>query len=645
VAVLIGIHLLIALHVAHWISTGETLSPLEPSESMEFSTRGVVNAGLVFFLLTIGSTLVFGRWFCGWACHLVALQDAARWLLLRLGITPRPLRSRALLWVPLVAFLYMFVAPLALRLLSDTATGTSVHLQTTEFWKTFPTWPVALVTLLVSGFASVWFLGSKGFCTYACPYGAIFGLADRLAPMRIRVTDACQSCGKCTASCSSNVLVHAEVRDYGMVVDPGCMKCLDCVAGCPNDALYLGFGRPALFKQRTAKASDKARKPAFGLGDELFLAAAFVLAFLAFRGIYGVVPFLLALALGGLVAYGTLLTVRLVSRPSVKLLRWHLKKSGTLQRLGKGFGCAALAVGALWIHSGVISFNDWRANVLHAQTGSVHPGPHPWRAQLARPAQLSAEQRTLVEKALGHATFVADAGLLRSTRNDLRLAWLHLLLGHDDEAEAHVVAVLAELPDAASVHSDYAAFLAARGRPNEARASFQNALAFRPDDDATRYALARLLVTERDLDGAASEYALLVEHFPRRTNLLLEAGSVEASRGELARAAKLFKAAVALEPGRPNVRTALINLLVASARLADAAAACEPLLAANPADPLAHRVIGLDHATSGRTKLAERHLRRALQTERHPDALRALATLLDAKGARDEAARLRSELR
>ena len=120
---------------------------------------------------------------------------------------------------------------------------------------------------------------------------------------------------------------------------------------------------------------------------------------------------------------------------------------------------------------------------------------------------------------------------------------------------------------------------------------------------------------------------------------------MEASRGELARAAKLFKAAVALEPGRPNVRTALINLLVASARLADAAAACEPLLAANPADPLAHRVIGLDHATSGRTKLAERHLRRALQTERHPDALRALATLLDAKGARDEAARLRSELR
>ena len=67
--VLLLVHLLIAVHIAHWLSTGSSLSPLEPSESIEFSTRGIVNAGLIFFVLTIGSTLVFGRWFCGWACH------------------------------------------------------------------------------------------------------------------------------------------------------------------------------------------------------------------------------------------------------------------------------------------------------------------------------------------------------------------------------------------------------------------------------------------------------------------------------------------------------------------------------------------------------------------------------------------------
>jgi polyferredoxin/tetratricopeptide (TPR) repeat protein len=642
--VLIGVHLLVAIHVAHWLSSGETLSPLEPSESMAFSTRGVVNAGLVFFLLTIGSTLIFGRWFCGWACHLVALQDAARWLLLKLRITPRPLRSRTLLWVPLLAFIYMFVVPLVARLSSSASTQTSVHLQTTEFWSTFPTWPVALVTFLVAGFLCVLFLGSKGFCTYACPYGAIFGLADRVSPFRIRVTDACKSCGKCTASCSSNVLVHAEVRDYGMVTDPGCMKCLDCVASCPNDALFVGFGRPALLRKRTPTAKAAPRKPAFGWGEEAVLAVAFALAFLAFRGIYGVVPFLLTLGLAGLVAYGALLAVRLARRPSVKLLRWHLKKRGSLTRTGVGFVCFAVAFGALWLHSGLISANDWRAGVLHAQTASIQPGPHPWKSQLARPAVLSPGQRALAEDALRHATFVADTGLLPSARNDLRLAWLHLLLGHDAEAEARVLAVLAALPDATSVRADYGAFLLARRRPDEAIVAYRDALSQKTDDDATRYALARLLVDQRDLDAAAVEYGLLLKRSPEHVNLLLEGGSVDAARGETGNAARHFAAALRLAPNRRDVRLALIEALVATHQLADAATACQPLLKTEPANPLAHRVIGLDYVKKGEPRLAERHLRRALQGERHPDVLRALATLLDGKGARAEATRLRSEL-
>ena len=42
---LIGVHVLVALHVAHWLRAGETLSPLEPSEAMEFTKHDLVNAG------------------------------------------------------------------------------------------------------------------------------------------------------------------------------------------------------------------------------------------------------------------------------------------------------------------------------------------------------------------------------------------------------------------------------------------------------------------------------------------------------------------------------------------------------------------------------------------------------------------------
>ncbi len=66
---LLLVHVLIGVHVVQWLWTGRTLTPLEPSEAMQTLERGLVNAGFVLFLVAILGTLVFGRWFCGWACH------------------------------------------------------------------------------------------------------------------------------------------------------------------------------------------------------------------------------------------------------------------------------------------------------------------------------------------------------------------------------------------------------------------------------------------------------------------------------------------------------------------------------------------------------------------------------------------------
>ncbi|MBZ0103093.1 MAG: 4Fe-4S binding protein, partial [Thermoanaerobaculia bacterium] len=246
-AVLIAVHLAIAAHVAHWLTSGRTVTPVEPSEAMALAKSGIVNAGVVFFAAAILLTALFGRWFCGWACHLVALQDLSRWLLERIGIRPRPLRSRLLAWVPALAFFYMFLWPAVYRLaIGDRLAVRGTEWTTEHFWSTFPGWTIGILTFVLCGFACIWFLGAKGFCTYACPYGAAFAAADRVAPLRVRVTDACEGCGHCTSVCTSNVRVHEEVALHRMVVDPGCMKCGDCVSVCPNDALYFGFGRPSI---------------------------------------------------------------------------------------------------------------------------------------------------------------------------------------------------------------------------------------------------------------------------------------------------------------------------------------------------------------------------------------------------------------
>lgn len=109
-AIVLGaVQLAMILHIVQWLVTGSTTTPIEPSESMEFVKRGVINAGLIFFALALLSTLLLGRWFCGWGCHLVMLQDLCGWMMKKIGVRPKPFRSRLLLYVPLGLALYMFI--------------------------------------------------------------------------------------------------------------------------------------------------------------------------------------------------------------------------------------------------------------------------------------------------------------------------------------------------------------------------------------------------------------------------------------------------------------------------------------------------------------------------------------------------------
>src|SRR5678815_2235298 len=238
----------------------------------------------------------------------------------------------------------MFVWPTALRFFSGPKDQPLIpqftnHLVTSNFWETFPTVGVAIPFPFICGFMTVYFLGSKGFCTYACPYGGFFGLADKVAPGRIRVTDACNECGHCTATCTSNVLVHAEVRDYGMVVDPGCMKCMDCVSVCPNDALYFGFARPAAFRGERTPPSEphekfKARVHDLSWPGEIAAALLFLALVMAFRGAWGHVPLLMAMGLAGIGVYLVWKLWQLIAEPNVRVQSLQLKLKGKFRPAG-----------------------------------------------------------------------------------------------------------------------------------------------------------------------------------------------------------------------------------------------------------------------------------------------------------------------
>ena len=397
--VLAIVQVLIIAHVIQWYITGKTSTPIEPSEAMAFGREGVINAGLIFFVLALLSTLVLGRWFCGWGCHLVMLQDLCGWIMKKFGVRPKAFRSRLLLYVPLILGLYMFLWPAFYRLgvlpnwqklanafnaippptpLPDWP-GFSVHLATTEFWTTFPSVFVTIPFLFICGFATVYFLGAKGFCTYGCPYGGFFAPLDEFAPARIRVTDACEQCGHCTAVCTSNVRVHEEVAAYGMVVDPGCMKCLDCVSVCPNDALYFGFGRPAVTKGRPKRDAPK-RLYDLTMPQELALAVVFLFTFLAVRGIYGLIPMLMAAGIAGIVTFLIWKLWQIVAEPNVRLHKFQFKYKGKIKLAGSVFAGSVALVMLLIIHSAVVmsffrfgTYHDRQVTIPQEVIFSGHP--------------------------------------------------------------------------------------------------------------------------------------------------------------------------------------------------------------------------------------------------------------------------------
>ncbi len=468
--VLITVHVLMAAHIVHWVVNGRTVAPVEPSESMQTLEQGLVNTGFIFFALAIVSTMLFGRYFCGWGCHIVALQDLCGWFMKKVGVRPKPFRSRLLMFVPLILALYMFVWPNFKRFVVGPALesaglgwpiwlrpiGDIEHFQSEllveDYWATFPEWYVAVPFLAVCGFATVYFLGAKGFCTYGCPYGGFFAPAEKVAPFRIRVTDACSHCGHCTSVCTSNVRVHEEVRDFGMVVDPGCMKCMDCISACPNDALYAGWGawgigaKPRSDQAReTAKnaRASRARRWDLTWGGEVALAVVFLLSFLAARGALDQVPMLLAGGVAGVATFIAWTAWRVVRSDNARLYGIKLKYKGRVRVAGVVFVVLTLVLGGAFAWAGQARFTRWRGDMAYSSIDVQ------FVTALRAEFQASEDVEARAREALGWygaASGPGDGGWgwpLDAERR-VRTAYLLALLGEHGEAKAHLERAIEE---------------------------------------------------------------------------------------------------------------------------------------------------------------------------------------------------------
>lgn len=547
-AVLIGVHVLMVGHYVHFKLAGTTLSPVEPSEAMYTLRQGQLNAGFIFFAVALLLTILLGRFFCGWACHLVAVQDFCGWLMKKVGIKPKPFRSRLLMFVPLGLALYMFVYPSVYFWLSPrfqaSFPGFSNHLSTDDFWKTFPGPAFAILTVFLCGFLAIYLLGAKGYCTYGCPYGGFFLPLDLVSTGKILVNDDCEQCGHCTANCTSNVRVHEEVKLYGMVVDPGCMKCLDCVSVCPNDALRFGLARPALFKGQPA-VPKKSRSFDFTWTEEIVLAVVFLGSTLAMRGLYDGPPLLMSVALGSMTAFVTLKLWRLVRDPTVRIQNLKLKTAGKLGLSGGVFSACVVLWLAFTVHSGFVQWQHaagtYHLNRTEVSEEDVYSGRY-------ASMPLSDDHR-YHEAAARKAFERADRwGLLGWTDVKRGMAWMSILEGDYEAAEEHIREAIALETEAGSLYGDIAKLRVFQGDVAGAIEAMEQVFEQREPTSMDHFQMAGWLIGARQYDGAVGEYRACVKLNPQHAEALHNLGGLLGRMGRFAEALQALHQAEALVP-------------------------------------------------------------------------------------------------
>jgi MauM/NapG family ferredoxin protein len=268
----------------------------------------VVIAGLLYSIITIFSTLVFGRVWCGWICPMGSVLD---WIapsrshkevpdvwrrvkhLVFLGlIIAALLRNQTAVFLDPITILTRTMTTViwpGLRLLIQGLEGflyqfdflwpvlDSIH---QKFYVPlfqgiesvfFAALPVFLFFTAIAGFNHI---AERFWCRYICPLGGFLGLTSRFSIFRRSVNENCIDCNKCSAVCPTGT-VNAQ-KNYAS--DPAeCTMCFNCAAVCPADAIHFPANLPG-WNSANSQSYDPQRR-------QVLQTAAGVLAGVALAGL------------------------------------------------------------------------------------------------------------------------------------------------------------------------------------------------------------------------------------------------------------------------------------------------------------------------------------------------------------------------
>ncbi len=252
-----------------------------------------VPVALLLSLVTLGFTVLFGRWFCGWICPLGTLHQMMTQLrggslasrlkravysphqkwkyLILFGLLAGTLMGLNLIgWVDPFSLLYRSLATAVYPAFnsgshalfswlyqSDPGIGnvkvTKVSEPVYEVLRSFLLvegrpkyyWGI-LIGVIFGGILALNLWRNRFWCRYVCPLGALLGLAGKNPLLRLKKdNDACNDCRACVAACPAGANLDSSSDRSDAWKPAECIFCWKCEAVCPKQAISFEFAIPS----------------------------------------------------------------------------------------------------------------------------------------------------------------------------------------------------------------------------------------------------------------------------------------------------------------------------------------------------------------------------------------------------------------